>query len=313
MNDAWSQLIQSYPFMATIWQAIYVTVSFSALFAYSGTLFISSTAKIIYISRSRVAYDKCARQLARLAMFLGWILLVGGRVWLYLNHPAAGTIESFLLEMSWLLLSLGVLLSTVYYTMWGILKKMPVLHVTLGIISAAQNCVALLAILLVVRISRASTVPLTDNLQLPEHFPNVWNDPVWSAACFTLPLIFAMAAAFGSYWIALGRKYNDYGRDFYKAMLPWCAKWARNSWGLLWLLFICASAIQAWLQWQNGAMDTHTILIDGIRAILWLLPLVLWQMIIRSEVPMRHRWALGVALLFAVTFMLPYFRYISTV
>ena len=45
--------------------------------------FMSATARILSITRRRSSYDKCARQLAVLGLILGWLLLIGGRIWLF--------------------------------------------------------------------------------------------------------------------------------------------------------------------------------------------------------------------------------------
>lgn len=307
MEEIWQQLVLNYPFLQTCWDALRIIAPLACLLAYAGIIFISATAKIISIVKKRSAFDKCARQLALLGIILGWGMLIGGRVWLYLNPHMSGSLENFLKEMSWLLLSLGVLLSTVYYTLWRILKNMPVLHSTLGMISGAQNCIALTLILFTIRISAGPNTPAAETLKLPDLFPNVWYDPVWSAACFSLPLVFALAGGCSACWTAFRRKHDDFGRDYYNMTIPWCAAWAKNAWLILWLLFITASGLQIWHSLEQANFpDTETI-IDGMRALFWLIPLLLWIMATRSKVPMRHKWSLLIALICASSFVLPYF------
>lgn len=309
MEEIWRQ----YPYLQIIWDALRVVAPLASLLAYAGLVFISATAKILSIVKKRSAFDKCSRQIALLALILGWALLIGGRVWLYVNPHVSGSPENFLLEMSWLLLSLGVLFTTIYYTFWRILKNMPVLHSTLGMISGAQNCMALALILFTIRVCAGIAVINQDASKLPDLFPNVWNDPVWTAATYTLPLVFAMAGAFAACWLAARRKADDFGRDYYNLMLPWCVKWARNSWAILWILFLAASSMQLWPFFAQGNFIQEEIIIEGCRALLWLIPLLLWIGAAKSKVPMRHKWSMFIALLCAISFVLPYYLDITLI
>ena len=57
-------------------------------------------------------------------------------------------------------------------------------------------------------------------------------------------LLLAMPAAFGCVWLLLRRSKDDYGRDHYNTVVPWCAAWARNAWGAVWLLLAVASGLE---------------------------------------------------------------------
>lgn len=311
----WLEMAQSlasqYPWLRTIWDAAIVVLPLSCLLAYTGIYFLSSTAKILSVMKKRSAFDKCARQLAILGLILGWSLLIGGRLWLYCTQTerTPGTMLYFTHELGWMLLSLGVLLSSVYFTLWRILRNMPVLHTTVGMICAVQNCLALACILFTIRIAAAASHP--GAASLPDLFPGAWNSPVWSAAAYTLPLIFAMPGAFGSCWLILRRGHDDYGRDYYNTMLPWCAAWARNAWVVLWLGLLAASSLQIWTGWNSGTFNEKEALFEGGRLALWLLPLLLWTVARGASAPLRHKWAFWLALPIAACFSLPYFIDIS--
>lgn len=307
--NAWQQLLATYPLLQTIQEGLITIIPLACLVAYCGIYFLSATAKIIAVSRRRSAYDKCSRQIALLGLFLGWGLLVGSRIWLYFTRAKYidGSIESFMLEMSWLLLSLGVLFSTIYYCCWRILKNMPVLHSTLGVISAVQNCIALVCVLFTIRLLAFAPAAVAEELALPTLFPNAWEAPVWSAACYTTPLIFALAGAFCSFWLVMRRKRDDFGRDYYNLMLPWCAAWARNAWLIVWLLLLISTILEIWPGNAAPGFDGSRAIVDGCCMLIWFVPLLLWNLVKKSPVPMRHSWAVFVALLFAIAFMLPYF------
>lgn len=306
MTDLWLQLVTNWPILGTIADACFIIVPLSVIMAYTGLYFISATARMIGAARNRNAYEKCSRQLAFLALVLGWLLLVAGRIWLYYNqNEVQGELVSYMYEMSWLLLSLGVLLGTIYYFLWRILKNMPVLHVTLGMLSAVQNCIALAAILFTIRLSAAASHPQGEEYALPNIFPEVWEAPIWSAACYTIPAIFGLAGGFALCWLSMRRKKDDYGRDYYKNMLQWCAAWAKNSWMILLFLLLLASGLKFWR--GNLFTDTQSIIYETSGLLLWLIPALCWIIIQKSAVPARNSWLAWISLPMAMTFMLPYF------
>ena len=307
--NSWQQILAAYPWLQTIQDALAVIVPLATLLAYCGIQYLSATAKILSVSRRRSSYDKCSRQIALLALILGWSLLVGSRIWLYFTQGehAQGSLENFLLEMSWLLLSLGVLFSSIYYCLWRILRNMPVLHSTIGMISAVQNCLALICILFTLRLQAAAVPAGADVFALPEVFPDSWNAPLWSAACYACPLIFALAGAISGCWLVIRRRKDDFGRDYYYAMLPWCAAWARNAWALLWLLLAASTALRLWLQSGEAQFDLSAALADASLLLLWLIPALLWTWVIKSRVPMRESWAMFASFFLAGLFVLPWY------
>lgn len=307
--SAWQQLFAAYPILQSLWDSLVIMLPMAILLAYCGIFFISSAAKIISIARGRSAYNKCSRQTALLGIIFGWLLLIGSRVWLYYTQPGytPGSLLSFMLEMSWLLLSLGVLFSTIYYCFWGILKNMPVLHSTIGVISAVQNCIAFVAILFTIRLDAVVAEAETAAISLPSLFPEAWNAPLWSAGCYSIPLIFALSGAFSACWLVSRRQKDDFGRDYYNQMLPWCTAWARNGWALLWLLLLISTSLRIWLQTKEGVFNSQDAILDVAAIMIWLLPVLFWTWVMKSRFPMRQSWALFVALCFAFAFMIPYF------
>lgn len=310
--NGWKEVLKQLPVLGAAWDILIIVVPLALLLAYSGVFFVSVAASVYANVKRRTIFDKCARQLALLGVGIGWTLLVGGRVWLYLTvdgRPAGG-LANFMLETSWILLSIGVLLSSIYYTLWKILKNMPTLRATIGAIGAAQNCLALVCLLVSVRL--VNFPPPTDSaLILPDLFPDAWNDPLWSAACAVLPLIFAYAGAFGAVWLALRRKRDDFGRDYYNRTLPWLSAWARNSWLLFWLILLFSAGVRLWESvWD---FQSRAALIEGGQLLLWALPLLLWTYVCKSAAPLRARWALYLALLFAFAYALPFFQGIRAI
>lgn len=315
MPELWQQLVTEWPVLTVILDALCIIVPFACLTAYSGIFYLSSTAAILAVTRKRASYRKCARQLAFLGLIIGWALLIGTRVWLYYTAPAreAGSFEAYMLEISWLLFSIGTLLSSIYFFLWNALKNMPVLHVTLGMIAAVQNCIAFVCIVFTVRISAAISLPDAKKFALPDIFPNAWYAPVWTSTAYAVPLLFSMAGAFGVCWLALRRNKDNFGRDHYNAMIPWCAAWAQNAWAILLFLLICSTSLKIWREIQNGNFDEQGAIYDASLLLLWIIPEILWLLARKSRMPLRNRWLLYLALPFAITFILPWFMDITLI
>lgn len=307
--NALEQILSASPWLRTAFDALSVIVPLSMLFIFAGMGFISATARILADVKGRSAFEKCARQLAFLGMMVGWILLVGARVWLHFTRDVhvPGSVNAYFLEMSWLLLSLGVMLSSVYYTLWRILKNLPILHATIGMISAAQSSFAAVAVLGTARLLAALAQPDAAGAGLQHLLPADWASPLWTAAACTLPLLIALPAAAGALWLPMRRHKDDFGRDYYNTMIPWCAAWARNAWALLWLALLALTAIRMSGAWGAAGITSQEAILESTRLLLWLIPVLLWTLVRKSAVALRHRVTLAVALLLALSFTLPYY------
>ena len=308
--NALEQILSAWPWLRTAFDALSVIVPLAALFVFAGMGFISATARILADTRGRSAFEKCARQLAFLGMMVGWILLVGGRVWLHFTRGiyVPGSVSAYFLEMSWLLLSLGVMLSSVYYTLWRILKNLPILHATIGMISAAQSCFSAVAVLGTARLLAALALPdATSGAGLQNLLPENLSSPLWTAAVCTVPLFIALPAAAGALWLPFRRKRDDFGRDYYNAMIPWCVAWARNAWAVLWLVILAFTVIRVSQALEGPGISSQEAILESTRLLLWLIPVLLWTLVRRSAVALRHRVTLAVALVLAMCFMLPYY------
>lgn len=312
MIDAWRALTADWPVLQTISDSLWIVVPLASLLAYTGLYFISATAKIIGVSKKRNIFEKCSRQLAFLALWLGWIILACARVWLYFLEPPfpENTLAGYMTEMSWLLFSMGVLLGTIYYFLWKPLKNMPVLHVTLGMLAAIQNCVALASILFTLKIC-ASGPPFKIPCELPEIFPQVWDAAIFSAACYTLLLIFSLAGAFGLLWLILRRKKDDFGRDYYNLTLRWCAAWANYPWLLLILFLLIGAGQKIWA--IRLSLSLEDLVYNAALVIISLIPAACWLAVQKSALPMRRKLLCWLAAPIAAAFAAPYYLFIISV
>ena len=301
--------IAATPALQAVADMLLVIIPAALLLAFAGMGFVAATARILAVIRQRSAYEKCARQLALCGMGLGWLLLVASRIWLYFQPERfpAGSLPSYLVEMSWLLLSLAVLLSSIFFVLWRMLKNMAVLHMTIGIFSGVMGCVALGVTIISLRFLAAFAHPDTATIGMDRIFPLQWEAPFWTSVIYTLPLVFTMSAALGAFWLVLRRNRDDFGRDYYNTMIPWCATWARNGWMLLWLLLLASAGIQIWHTWQGGGFSQQEAILESSRILLWLIPALLWTMVCRSAIALRHKFTLLAALCLAAAFTLPWY------
>lgn len=306
--NSWEQLIVEFPQLKTAWDILIIVVPLTFLLAYSGIFFISAIAKIVSVVRKRSIYDKCARQTAKVGMITGWLLLIGIRAWLYYEQTGnPEDLDNFLRETSWLLLSIGVFIGSIYFCLWRVLKNMPVLLSTIGMIAAIQNCLALALILCTTRYICAVAASGNASMTLPDIFPQSWGAPLYSIMGYTLPLIFALGGALGACWLLLMRKREDFGRDYYNAMMPWCLKWSACTWGILWLWLAGSTAIKLFPLLQAGAFTDEIVLIECAYLLIWLLPLLMWITVLRASLPLRQRWLVYLGALIACGFTWPYF------
>ena len=303
------QFVTSTPALRATVDMLFVIIPAALLLAFAGMGFLAAAARILALTRKRSAYEKCARQLAFCGMGLGWILLVASRIWLFFQTDRfpAGSLPSYLVEMSWLLLSLAVLLSSIFFVLWRMLKNMAVLHMTIGIFSGFTGCVALGIIVISLRFLAAFAHPDTASLGMEHIFPMQWDAPFWTSVVYAVPLIFAMPAALGAFWLTLRRHRDDFGRDYYNTMIPWCAAWARNAWLLLWLLLLASGGMQIWQTWQVSGLSQQEAILESSRILLWLIPALLWTLVCRSAIALRHRFTLLAALCLAAAFTLPWY------
>lgn len=298
------------------------------LLAFAGLGCLSGTARTLAVTRKRSSYAKCARQLARLAVLLGLALCIGGRIWLFhiqgslgldtliellrearwevwaQEGLAATVVPYVLLEVGWLLLTVALLGCSFYLILWKMLDKFPKLHGTVGWMYGVVALLATLVLLTALRllaVQDASTATLTGGGSVP-----AGDTPLFWALCMTLPLAFALAGGFGAFWLVLRRKHDDFGRDHYNTMLPWCAVWARNAWLVFWVLLLTGTAWRISTQWQGNVFTPEQALQESVWLLLWLIPSLLWALPARSTTPLRHKVLLLVALLFSLSGIVPF-------
>lgn len=310
--NAVQNFLATYPFAQTALEILALTVPPAVFLAFAGLGLFGAATQIRGARQRRKSFSKCARQLSMLGMTLGWGLLIGMRIWLYLAPMQQ---LSMVFEASWLLLAVATLLASLCFLAARVLEKAPWLHLLLGLLQAVLAYAAFL-----LGLASAHLAPLVDGIlealrtRQPPELPPLQDIllPLATPLSYSLLLLLALPAAFGAFWLVLRRKHDDYGRDHYNVTLPWCAAWARNAWLALWLLMLTFSGMHIYDRWQNGIFTGQDALIQSIPLLLWLVPPLLWAVVSSSKTPLRHKFSLALALLVGIAYLLPFTLEVAT-
>ncbi|MBO4369164.1 MAG: hypothetical protein J5803_03580 [Desulfovibrio sp.] len=246
--------------------------------------------------KKRTSYEKGARQLCLLSTVLGWLLLIGGKICLYLKHGTwfPETLFGFLLEIAWLMLCVTVLLITLHRILWKPLVNHPFFLSLLSFMTFFQGLASALLLLFLFRMEKMG-IPASLS-ELPHALELLGNDLLeggMPAIVGGLPLLIAMPAVFGSLGLLCLRRVHDYGRDHYSVVLTWFMQWTAR-FGFL-LFFFCGIALAYQLSPYRDSLlaDPLSVLSPFAPLLLfcsvWFLASILLKAISASELPLRHK------------------------
>ena len=260
------------------------------------------------LSSGRSAYDKCARQLGQLGIWIGLAVIAAGGVALGMQYRSllALDMQTFAAgEHFPLLLMAGGWLCVALATIWlyaGLRwnpRSAPRLHQLVGLLAALAAAAAVYAALLRLyarSLDPGVTAPADLRaLLMPgaEHF--------WAAVSCAPFAALALAGGYGALWLLLRRIADDFGRDHYNLVIPWCAGWARNGWLLLWLFVAGRTGWRVFQLYEamGGKLDWIQFVPDGVGLVVLLPPGLLWMGLSRSATPLRAKIATPLAPLWA--------------
>ena len=285
-----------------------VVLPFAALLILAGLPILCVTGETLTVARQRSFYDKGGRQLAKLATGLAWLLLAAGSVMVYarLGMPMVFTLPPLPDLLCWTLLVIYTLCITLYNALWRTLRSWPIFHRVLGGVTATTGFCAVYAALLVMESDALALQDVTRPPTLPDMLLLTRMSSVWNALPYIPFLALSLAGGMGALWLIARRHRDDYGRDYYNIMVPWCARWARNAWCFAWLVLLVCSMNALYGAWQTqGQLSPRLGLETATPLLLWLLPGLLWTPTLKSAVPLRHKLTLALALLLAMGFLVP--------
>lgn len=228
-------LLETNPVLAFAFPILKAAVPMALLFSYTGLGFMVGALQVKGLRQGSSMYDKAARQLATLSLVVAWTLLVASRVWLFFQSDTYVP-QSFLatvVELAWGIFGFSVIASSVHFAVWKPLASHKGLHAFLAFFSGVNGLLALVLILGVLRLVSATELPQAAELSLYDLFAVKGPlEPHVRAAAVALPLAFAMPALAALLWLVLRRNRDDYGRDYYRVMLGWCARWGCVAWSV---------------------------------------------------------------------------------
>ncbi len=278
--------------------------------------------------RQRTAYAKCAKQISLLALILGWVLTIAGGYFFWLrlgptilaHMPTEGQSlnlyiiwqnihkETYLLAHMYAqgLLVGATLCLTLFYALWKHWKNHRVFIQCFALVAACWYGMSLFATLSIISADAAITLGTIPEQSLHNFFLPSMESTYWNAAPYALPLAFALAGGISCIWLILRRNIDDFGRDYYAQMLPWCTSWARNGWLIFWLILFASTALQ-WvnLLHQDDYLSSPVFMQSVAYVLLWLIPGILWTITMRSQHPLRHKATLVLAFLFGMMSIVP--------
>ncbi len=298
------------------------------------------TGQGLAITRKRSAYDKCAKQVAQCCCFLSWIVTSVGALLLWRHVGSAllaplfgGTAllsSSFtswqdvmallrqILEPStilmqaqaliWVTLLCAALVMTCVYAFWRSLKNVRLVHQSLLILVLFWNALALYGTVCILNyhVTIGAELPTALGLFfLPQFSSNLWIY-FWNVAPYIPTLAVSLSGGLACMWLLLRRARDDFGRDYYAQMLPWCALWARNGWFLLWFTLTIVTALHFTVVLRGEDFLQNSDFIYGVfYLLLWSIPGILWAIGARSKTPLRHKATFTLAFILSAAFLVP--------
>lgn len=285
-----------------------VVLPFAALLMLAGLPVLCVAGETLAVTRQRSFYDKGGRQLAKLATGLAWLLLAAGSVMAYvrLGMPRVFTLPPLPDLLCWTLLAAYTLCITLYSALWRMLRSWPISRRLLGGVTAATGFCAVYAALLVMESDALALQGIPHSPTLPDMLLLTEMSSVRNALPYIPFLALSLAGGMGALWLIARRHRDDYGRDHYNIMVPWCARWARNAWCLVWLVLLVCSMNALHAAWQTqGQLSPRLGVETATPLLLWILPALLWTPTLKSAVPLRHKITPALALLLAMGFLVP--------
>ncbi len=290
--------------------------------------YMSISGQTLSLIRQRSSYAKCAKQLSLLALILGILASLACLypLWLRVSPhilpllpvdgqplalpPLIAPIKASIYLQAHLYVTAliwgATLCMTIFFACWKHWKTHRILLQCFAIIAGSWYALALFGSISIISADRALALGIPHATNFSSFFLPSLESSFWNAAPYALPLAFSMAGGLGALWLMLRRNKDDFGRDYYAQMLPWCASWARNAWLVFWLILLITSAIQ-WvnLVQQANYLSSPEFMYSVAFLLLWLIPGALWTLPLRSKHPLRHKITLILAFIFGMMSIAP--------
>ncbi len=295
---------------------------------------MSISGQILSLIRQRSAYAKCAKQLASLALFLGWFMTLSCfyPLWIRVSPSILELISKMTVDgqainylalwepikasvylqahvyAAGLLLFASIFLSIFRFS-WKVWKKHRLILQCLAIVASCWYAMAFYGIICIISADNALALGIEYPLSLNAFYVPSLDSSLLTVILFLLPLSFALAGGIATFWLIIRRNRDDFGRDYYAQMLPWCASWARNAWIFYWLILLSVTALQ-WLDLlqKENYLSNPEFMRSVAFVFMWLIPGILWAIVIKSAYPLRHKFTLILAFIFSLCSIVPLYN-----
>lgn len=307
---AFMQSVGTFPnSLQTLFFILCTVLPMTALSALTGLPFIAVAAQALGQIKQRSFYTKAARQLASLALVQGWVCTLAGGLLLWVQLPYAEQ-HPVLMQgymVCWGILATCTLCVSLYVVLWKSLRDWQLFHQCLGIFGGSLGAIVFYAGLHLVDTEHRLVQGLGVAANMWDIFIPQPDSPLWDMLFFMPPLVISLSAGLGGLWMLARRKNEDYGRDHYNTMLPWCALWARNAWAILWLVLLSFTLMDSMriMEVSPELLTSHELLFQAMYQVLWVAPALLWLIVARTKMPLRHTLTLVLAQIIAMAFTVP--------
>ncbi len=295
------QTLFAHPLLGPALPVIGATVPLTMLLAFAGSGFMIGSLQVAGAISKRSSYDKAARQMASVALVIGWLLLVGSRVWLFFSSDSyvPASMVANIVELSWCIFGFAVIALSVHFAVWRFLAAHRICHSLLAFLSGINGVAGCAAILGSLRVLMALELPNADKISLPDLFNfQLFPSSLWYAGAMILPLALALPASFGLVWLLLRRRRDDFGRDYYTKTMKWVSLWGAIAWIPVIVLTGAIVFLEIESVLRSGAQLTPSmLLLHGCRLLPSLLTCIFLIVIRCSSLPMRLKPLVWTALL----------------
>ncbi len=287
------QTLLAHPLLGPALPVIAATLPVALLLAFAGFGFMIGSLQVTGAVSKRSAYDKAARQMAAIALILGWIVLIGSRIYLFFSSDGyvPTSLVGTVVELSWGVFGFAVIALSIHFAVWRFLANHRICHSLLAFLAGIHGLVGCLAIMGALRLRLACELPNADQIRIEDLFNfSVLPSPLFYALVMTVPLALAMPSGFGLVWLAVRRSRDDYGRDYYTSIMRWVARWGFIAWIPVVLLAGGIVYLEALPLLDAGTqIEPMTLAIYGCRVLPALLACIMLCVMRRSALPMRLR------------------------
>ena len=291
--------------LAELWApSLLFGMSACLLLAAVAVPFMSVAALAAALLAKRGLYDRCARQLGRLALALAWLAFAcaGGLILTKIRQTAFPPLLADAGLAAGSALAVAAVLWSVCVRAWQRLRTRPAALCLLGLAGGlGAALVPVLALLLACMRLTGIDISAFSGWQdplLPARLAEVGSGHLFlSLLSVLVPLGCAAGGGIALIWLVLRRKRDDYGRDYYAFAARWCGKWAAAGGWLSLALLACVALILSegtFFSALDLNLGAHARGMAG--AGLLAVAAALWTGIGLSAAPMRHKPGMVLAL-----------------